>query len=74
MENDKYISLRDNYIEIQGDEKEVAKYIDDISNGKILMVLSTKSLSKTHVKLTKKNLKKYLEKAYYTISALWINK
>ena len=61
MENDKYISLRDSYLEIQEDEKEVAVYIDDVSNGKIMMVLSTKPLPRTPVKLTKKNLKKFLK-------------
>ena len=34
MEKDKYISLGDSYIEIEGDEKEVAHFIDDILNGK----------------------------------------
>ena len=33
---------------------------DDFLNGKILMVLSTKSTPKAPVKLTKKNPKKYL--------------
>ena len=61
MEADKFISLRDSFIEIQGDEKEVTQYIDDISNGKIVMVLSKKSLPKTPVKLTKRNIKIYLK-------------
>ena len=59
METNKYISLGDSYIDI-GDEREVAQYIDDISNGKIKVVLSTKPLPKTPVKITK-NLKKYLK-------------
>ena len=61
METDKYISLGDRYIDIEGDEREVAQYIDDISNGKIKVVLSTKPLPKTPVKITTKNLKKYLK-------------
>ena len=64
MEKGKNISLRDSYIEIQGDEKEVAQNIDDISNGIIKMVISTKSLPKTPVRFTKKNLKKYLKETY----------
>ena len=59
MESDKYFSLGDSYIEIQGDEKGVAQYIDDKSNGKTKFVLFTKSLpNKTPVKMTKLNLKK----------------
>ena len=34
MEKDKYISLGDSYIEIQGDEKQVAHLNDDILNKK----------------------------------------
>ena len=51
MERDKYISLGDSYIEIQGDEKQVAQFNGDILNGKKF------ELSKTPVKLTKKNIK-----------------
>ena len=58
MEKDKYISLGDSYIEIQADEEQVAQFKDDILNGKIKIETSTKSLPKTLVKLTKKNLKK----------------
>ena len=58
MEKDEYFSLGDSYIEIQGDEKQVAQFIDDILNGKIKFELSTKFLPETPVKLTKKNLKK----------------
>ena len=60
MEQDKYISLRDSYIEIEGSEKEVAHFRDDISKGKRMMELCTKPLPKTPVELTKKNLKKFL--------------
>ena len=60
MEKDKYISLDDCNIEIQGDEKQVAQLNDDNLNGKIKFELSTKPLPKTPVKLTRKNLKKYL--------------
>ena len=58
METDKYF-FRCSYIDIKSAEEKVAKNIDDISKGKILLVLSTKSLPKTPVKLTKKNLKNY---------------
>ena len=58
MEKDNYISLSDSYIQIEGDEKEVIQFIDDILNGKIEMVKSTKLQTKTPVKLTKTNLKK----------------
>ena len=34
MEKESYISLGDSYIEIEGVEKEVAQFKDDISNGK----------------------------------------
>ena len=34
MEQDKYISLCDSYIEIQGNEKDVTQYIDDCLDGK----------------------------------------
>ena len=58
MENDKLISLRDSYIEIEGVEKEVTQFIDDILDGKIKMVKFTKPTPKTPVKLTKKYLKR----------------
>ena len=61
MEKDKFISLADSYIEIEGDEKEVTQFIDDILDEKIKIVITTKSLSKTPVKLTKSNLKEYLK-------------
>ena len=61
MENDKYIYLRDSYIEIEGKKKKVKQFIDDTLDEKKMMELSTKSLPKTPVKLTKKNLKKYLK-------------
>ena len=51
-----YISVGDSFIEIQGDEKQVAQFNDDILNGKIKF-----ELSKTPVKLTKKNFEKYLK-------------
>ena len=59
MGNDKYISLGDRYINIVGDAKEVTRFIDDALDGKMKMTLITKTLPKTPVKLTKKNLKKY---------------
>ena len=34
MENDKYISLADSYIDIEGGPKEVTQFIDDILNEK----------------------------------------
>ena len=71
METDTYIFLGDSYIEIEGAEKEVAKFTDDALNAKKKMVFSAKSLLQTPVKLTKKNLKKYLNKTNYTISTLW---
>ena len=43
MEKDTYISLADSYIKIQGDEEEVSQNIDDISNGKVMMVLTQNS-------------------------------
>ena len=61
METDKYISLGDSYIDTEGSEEEVAQFMDDILNGKIKMEMSTESLPQTPVKLTKKNLKKYLK-------------
>ena len=57
MEKDKYISLSDSYIQIEGDEKEIIEFRDDIVKVQKLMVLSTKSSPKAPVKLTKKNLK-----------------
>ena len=61
METAKFISLSDSYIDVEGGEKKVAQYIADISNGKLMMVLSTKSIPKNPVKLTKKTLEKYLK-------------
>ena len=34
MENDKYISLRDSYVDIEGEAKEVTQFIDHILDGK----------------------------------------
>ena len=42
MEKDNYISLADSYLEIQGDQKQVAHFEDDFLNGKINLELSTK--------------------------------
>ena len=56
MEQDKYVSLQDAYIETQGVEKDVLQFQDDILNGKITFELSTNSLPKAPVKLTQKNL------------------
>ena len=58
MEQDKYISLGDSYIEIQSDETEVIQFINAYLSGKIQTELSIKPLPKTPVKLTKKNLEK----------------
>ena len=58
MGNDKYISLADSSIDIEGGPKEVTQFIDVILEGKIKMVITTRSLPKTPVELTKKNLKK----------------
>ena len=49
MENDKYFSLGDSYIDIN--EKEVVEFIDDILDGKLKTEITTKSLPKTPVKL-----------------------
>ena len=35
MENDKYISLADSYVDIEGGAKEITKFIDDTLDGKI---------------------------------------
>ena len=63
MEPDKYIDLRDSYIEIQSDGKQIAEFEEDMLNRKITFELITKpiSLPKPPVKLTKKNLKKFLK-------------
>ena len=71
MEQDKYISVGDSYIEIEGVGNDVSQFLDDIVNGKITMKLSTKPLPKTPVrktpvKLTKKNLKKKFKIDLYT--------
>ena len=58
MEQHKNISLGDSFIEIEGVENDVSQFVDDILSRKIKMRLSTKPLSKTPVKSTKKNLKK----------------
>ena len=57
METDKYIFLGDSYIDIEGGEKEVTQFIDDILNRKTKMESSTEPIPKTPVKLTKKNKK-----------------
>ena len=57
MENDKNISSRDSNIDIEADGKEVTQIVDDILERKIKMVIFTKPVPKTPVKLTKKNLK-----------------
>ena len=65
MEKDINIDLRDSYIEIQGDEKQITQIEEDTLKGKITFKLITKPLPiplpKPPVKLTKKNLKKYLK-------------
>ena len=50
MEQDKYISLGDSYIDWvkQGDDTEVTQFIDDVLNGKIKLELFTKPLPKIH--------------------------
>ena len=42
-------------------EKKVTQFLDDFLDGKIRMDLSTKSIPKTPVKITKINLKSYLK-------------
>ena len=59
MEKDIYIDLRDSYIEIQGDEKQIAQFEEDMLKGKITFQITTKP----PVKLTKKNVIKFLK--YY---------
>ena len=60
MEKDKLIYFGDSNIDIKGSEKEVAKFIDDFLNERIIMILTTKPSPKPTLKLTKKNLKKLL--------------
>ena len=57
METDKYISLVESYLEIEGDEKGVTQFIDEILNEKIKTKLSPKPLPETPVKLTENDLK-----------------
>ena len=59
MKTDKRNSLSDSYIDKECCEKEVAHFINGNFYGKINMEMSTKSLPKFPVKLTKKNLRKY---------------
>ena len=65
MENYKYIASGDSYLDIKGGVKEVLLFTYVILNGKLKMLITTKSPPKTPVQLTKKNLKKYLK---YTLS------
>ena len=58
MEQDKNIDSRDSYIEIQGDEKQLAQFE---------IITKPISLLKPPVKLTKKNLKKYLKEHFDNI-------
>ena len=63
MENDKYISIADSYISIDGSEKALTEFIDAIQDGKVKFVLSTKnshSPKPPSVKLTKKNLTTFM--------------
>ena len=53
--------LGDSYKDIEGDAKEVTQFIDDILDGKIKMEITTRSLPKTPVTLTKKNIKKFFK-------------
>ena len=61
MEKDNYICLGDSHIQKEGVEKEVISVTDDVSKGRIMMVLFTKSSLKAPLKVTKKNLKKYIK-------------
>ena len=63
MEQDKYIHLRDSYIEIQGDENQIAQFEEDMLREKITFELIKKPLPlpKPPVNLLKKNLKKFLK-------------
>ena len=61
MEKDIGIDLCDSYIEIQGDGKQIAHFEEDMLKSEITFELITKSLPKPPVKLTKKNLKKFLK-------------
>ena len=61
MEKVKNVSLGDSYLEKQGEEKQVSQFEDDTLNGKIKFELCRKSLPKTPLKLSKKNLKKVLK-------------
>ena len=64
MEQDKNISFGDSYIEIQGSEKGVEQFEDDILNGKVNFVLSKKPLPKTPAKSNEKETEKNLEQTY----------
>ena len=61
MENDKYISLADSYINRDGSDKALTQFLDAIPDVKVKFVLSTKNPKSPSVKLTKKNLKKLCE-------------
>ena len=51
--------LGDSFIDIEGNEKEVLQFLDDISQGKINLVLSTKSIPEITVQIKGKNLKNF---------------
>ena len=60
MENVKYKSLGDSFIDNEGGAIEVTQIIDDFFDRKIKMEITTKSLPKALVELPKKNLKNHL--------------
>ena len=63
MENHKYISLADSYKIINGSNEALTQFIDAIQDGKLKFVLSTKNPhhpKSPSVKITKKNLKKFM--------------
>ena len=58
MEQDKSISSDNNYIETEGDEKELLQFKDDFLNGKIKVELSTKSFPEITVRTNPKKILK----------------
>ena len=66
MEKDKYSSLGDSYIEIEGDEKEVSQFINATLNGETKMELSTKTITQNSCKINKKESEKKFEKKTFS--------
>ena len=60
---DKYFSIGDSYLKVEGSEKAIEQFHKDIQNRKFEYIISSKSSStiKPPVKLTKKNVKKFFK-------------